>query len=188
MAFGEDSWLLFRTFVLFVQSDAIADILRFLAYQLNPIQSTLKCASLVRTFHQAGSHNVDELWRVFRGQGGQVKADSAHFETALVLVVVELGLIESQQLEYDHADGEYLRLEDVPLRLVLQFVQVGQLLRRQDHLVDERLFHECLVVCGVLVLFVHLNSIHFHIAFRTEENVVGPVVTKSQSAAFQEHC
>ena len=60
MAFGEDSWLLFRTFVLFMQSDAIADILRFIACQLNPIQSALECASLVQQVQQTGQ-NIEQL-------------------------------------------------------------------------------------------------------------------------------
>lgn len=168
-----------------MQPDAVAHIRRLVPQLLQAPGRLLDRRPLLRVFDQAHPQDVYELGRILAAEGGQVEVDAAHFEAGLGLVVIELGLVQSQQLQHYHGDCEQVSFVDVNAGLILQLSDVGQLLGGQDEVVNERLIREGLIVGDVLVLALHVEQEHLDVALGAEEDAVGAVLAERDAVGLE---
>lgn len=98
----------------------------------------------------------------------QVERDSFDLELSASFVVVELGLVESDQLQNDHAYRKHFRLELVVFWFVVHLVQCLQLFGAQHILVNAGEVAQGPIVTRVPVLLVNLKQVQFDVALGTE--------------------
>lgn len=78
------------------------------------------------------SKQIDEGFTVILAHAGNIKRNAINLELSLSLIIVELGLIESDEFKDDHGDGEDICLIDIILDIIFQLVNVVELLGGKD--------------------------------------------------------
>lgn len=176
---------LFALFLIFLQSNAVSNGLHRFPYWCELLNRLLNAASIRRHRLQAMFQQVYEGFTVNLAHTWDIKRNAINLEFCLCLIIVKLGLVKSNELQYHHSYGKHIRLVDIILDLILKLVDKVQLLRWKNVVVDLRALWWYLIVTAMFVVLFHFQQVQLHISFRTEINRSSAVLSHRNAVFLQ---
>ena len=128
---------------------------------------------------------VNKLLAEMAAHTADIKGYPIDFKLGTTLVVVKLGFVEGDQLEYHHANGENFCLKLIIIGFVVHLLQRLQLLGTKHVLFNTGSVTQGLVVVRVPVLLVYLKQVQLHVPLRAEVDGRGAVVPVTYSVLHE---
>lgn len=104
-------------------------------YALYVAEHSLEVHSFSRVLLQASKDNIDQFRRIYVLDLLEVVLDLVIVHLEPLVVVVELGIVQEDQLQHHHPDREHVSSVHIELDLVMPSSHTVQLLRCQQELI-----------------------------------------------------
>ena len=133
--------------------------------------------------------NVKEILGV--GAGGKAVEDKLYFipsELQFLIIVVEFGVVEGDQLNNDQPDGEEIGFVLIEMGLYFQILDIFELLGGEEVFRQFLFLAQDGVVATMAVVGVDIEEVQFDMTFRAKEYLLTPVCAFADIIPFEFVC
>ena len=174
--------------VLLLQFDAVCHVFAVSAQMLQLLKCSLKRTAVGWVRLQTDFHQLDEAAAEVGTVVGERECNSFSFEGGVIIGVIILAFFERDEFEYDHGDGKDIGFVDIVLDVFVHVLDLVELLRCQNELLDECFVLDCSSETTMPVLGLEIVEVEFEVALGAEEYGLAAILADRYVIVLEVEC